>query len=207
MPYNNRESRNSRNSDRYDRDDRSSRSSSSNRDSGRRGGGNRKDARAKRFGSDNFNMLDFGKVFMDETQGQRYDFKLRLLFKTKDGEQVNVFDGDGKGDNEYTPEEAVQLVAKALLEGRAINVCLFEGDDYGSWTGNARIDIKDIESETQEEEPKQRKKSTKAASSTKQKQQRQVKYEVPEAEDEEEFTEDDTEDNLDDTEEDNDLPY
>lgn len=172
-----------------------------NRGSSSRGGnGGGKFSRAN-----NYNMLNFGTAFLDETQNTSYEFKARLMLKTKDGEQVNVWDGDGKGENEYTPEEAAAILAKALLEGRAINVCFFANDD-GSWGGNARIDINGIELDAEPEEKPAARKST-SKTSAKSKTASKRTYEVPPASDEED---DDTEDDEDDYEDEvagDRLPY
>lgn len=174
--------------------------SSRNNRGGRGGNGGGKFSRAN-----NYNMLNFGTAFLDETQNTSYEFKARIMLKTKDGEQVNVWDGDGKGENEYTPEEAAAILAKALLEGRAINVCFFANDD-GSWGGNARIDINGIEldadSAPPEEKPAARKTSAKSKPAASKR-----TYEVPPASDEED---DDTEDDEDDYEDEvsgDRLPY
>lgn len=160
---------------------RNNNSSSRNNRGGRGGNGGGKFSRAN-----NYNMLNFGTAFLDETQNTSYEFKARLMLKTKDGEQVNVWDGDGKGENEYTPEEAAAILAKALLEGRAINVCFFSNDD-GSWGGNARIDINGIELDAEpEEKPAARKSSTKTSASSNKR-----TYEVPPASDEDDDIDED----------------
>lgn len=167
----------------------SSRSSSRSR-------GRQQDTRASKFGKDNFNMLNFGQAFLDETPGKSFEFKARVLLKTKDGQLADVVDGDGKGDNEYTPEESAMLIAKALLEGRAINICFFSQDD-GSWGGNARIDIKGIEGgdadDDDEEEPAPKKSAKAKAPAAKAK--AKPRFEVPEddEDDSEEVTEVDDE--------------
>jgi len=180
MPRPNNRSYNNDNSRSNNRNSRSNRS-----------GGRKQDTRASKFGKDNYNMLNFGQAFLDETPGKLYEFKARVLLKTKDGELVDVVDGDGKGDNEYTPEESAMLIAKALLEGRAINICFFPQDD-GSWGGNARIDIKGLETdedeadEEEEEQPKPRaKKTTAKKPATKAK----PKYEIPQSDDDDELEE------------------
>ena len=181
-----------------------SRSNNRSNKSNRNYGGRKQDTRASKFGKDNYNMLNFGQAFLDETPGKPYEFKARVLLKTKDGELVDVVDGDGKGDNEYTPEESAMLIAKALLEGRAINICFFPQDD-GSWGGNARIDIKGLETDEdeadeEEEQPKSRaKKTTAKKPATKAK----PKYEIPQSDDDDELEE--TEE--DDSEDDEPLPY
>lgn len=176
----------------------SNNSRNSSRSSGKRNyGGRKQDTRASKFGKDNFNMLNFGQAFLDETPDKSFEFKARVMLKTKDGELVDVTDGDGKGDNEYSPEESAMLIAKALLEGRAINICFFAQDD-GSWGGNARIDIKGLNTEDEEEEPKSRAKKTPAKKkATKAK----PVYEIPQADDDDEELEE-TEDDSDD----DDLP-
>lgn len=167
-------------------------SSGRNNRGGRGGNGGGKFSRAN-----NYNMLNFGTAFLDETQNTSYEFKARLMLKTKDGEQVNVWDGDGKGENEYTPEEAAAILAKALLEGRAINVCFFSNDD-GSWGGNARIDINGIELDAEpEEKPAARKTSAKSKPAASKR-----TYEVPPASEDDDDTEDDEDDEENDT-----LPY
>lgn len=142
------------------------------------------DARASKFGADRFNMLDFGYAHLDETPDAKYEFKARVYLKVdKDKNLLDAVDGDGKGDNSYSPEETAALIAKALLEGRAINICYWFKDD-GTWSGNARVDIKGLDNESEEEAPKAKAK----AKTTKAK----PKYEVPEAdEDEEDISEDD----------------
>ena len=197
MPRPNNRSYNSNNSSR----------NNSSRSSGKRNyGGRKQDTRASKFGKDNFNMLNFGQAFLDETPDKSFEFKARVMLKTKDGELVDVIDGDGKGDNEYTPEESAMLIAKALLEGRAINICFFAQDD-GSWGGNARIDIKGLETdedeadEEEEEQPKPRaKKTTAKKPATKAK----PVYEIPQADDDDEELEETEED---DSEDDEPLPY
>lgn len=177
-----------------------SNSSNRNNNSSNRGnrGGRGNSGGGKFSRANNYNMLNFGTAFLDETQNTSYEFKARLMLKTKDGEQVNVWDGDGKGENEFTPEEAAAILAKALLEGRAINVCFFANDD-GSWGGNARIDINGIELDAEpEEKPAARKSSAK--STTKSKTSSKRTYEVPPASDEDD-EEDDTEDDEDDYDE------
>jgi len=164
-------------------------------------GGRRQDTRASKFGKDNFNMLNFGQAFLDETPDKSFEFKARVMLKTKDGELVDVIDGDGKGDNEYTPEESAMLIAKALLEGRAINICFFAQDD-GSWGGNARIDIKGLNTDDEadeEEEPKQR---TKKAPAKKKATKAKPVYDIPQADDDDEELEE-TEESEDDED---DLP-
>lgn len=161
-----------------------------------------KDARAAKFGNDRFNMLNFGQAFLDETPNAKYTFKARVLLKTKDGELTDVVDGDGKGDNVYSPEESAMLIAKALLEGRAINICFFEQED--GWSGNARIDIKDLETDEDDEDeeqappPKKAKPAAKAKSSTKAK----PKFEIPE-----EADDDDEEEAVVEETDDDEMPY
>ena len=149
--------------------------------------GNSGRSKSKFTKANNYNMLNYGTAFLDETDAA-YEFKARIMLKTKDGEQVNVFDGDGKGDNEFTPEESAMLIAKALLEDRAINICFFANDD-GSWGGNARIDITDLR-----EPAKAKRKSSEKPPAAKR------KYEIPEDAGE-------TEEDDDDTEDDEDLAY
>jgi len=176
-----------------------SNSSNRNNNSGNRGnrGGRGGNGGGKFSRANNYNMLNFGTAFLDETQNTSYEFKARLMLKTYNGEQVNVWDGDGKGENEFTPEEAAAILAKALLEGRAINVCFFSNDD-GSWGGNARIDINGIELDAEpEEKPAARKASTKTSAKSKTTSKRT--YEVPPASDDDD-EEDDTEDDEDDYE-------
>lgn len=181
---NNRSYNSSNNNSRYSDD------KGNNRNRGGYSSRRKQDTRASKFGKDNFNMLNFGQGFLDETPDKSFEFKARVMLKTKDGELVDVLDGDGKGDNEYTPEESAQLIAKALLEGRAINICFFPQDD-GSWGGNARIDIKGLEL-TEEEEPEPPK-PTKAKAPARKAKAAKPKYEVPEDEEEDDSEEEITE--------------
>lgn len=174
---------------------------SNNRNNGgyRKSYGKAKDARANKFGKSNFKMVGFGQAFLDEADAN-YDFKCRIKLKGNADGFVNVFD-DSK-ETEYTPEEATELLAKALLEGRAINICFFQQDD-GSWSGNARIDVNGLEEASDDDdEPEEPKKTAKAPkSSVKAKVKSKPKYEVPSDEDTdddeiEEADEDDTEEIL-----------
>lgn len=159
--------------------------------------------RASKFGADRFNMLNFGQAFLDETPDAKYMFKARVLLKTKDGELADVVDGDGKGDNVYTPEESAMLIAKALLEGRAINICFFEQED--GWSGNARIDIKDIDSDAEDDQEEEAPPKTKVKpKTTKAKVKAKPKFEVPEDADEDD---DDEEETVVDEADEEDLPY
>lgn len=176
-----------------------SKSSNSSRRSSRGG-----DARASKFGKDKFNMLNFGYSWLDEVSDKKYEFKSRICLKAKDGELLDVYDKDGEGE-EYTPEQSALLIAKALLEGRAINICYFPNDD-GTWSGNARIDITGLEAgideedeDDEEEEPAPRRKAATPVASKKKSTKKQtpkpapVEYTVPDDADEDEETEDDEE--------------
>lgn len=124
MPFNNRSNNNSR--------------SSSSRF------GKKPAATNKLRGGKDFNMLSFGVGFLDD-DGK--NVKARILLKKEDSNK-GITDERGE---QYTREEAANLLATALLEGRGISLYLFENDD-GSMSGNARIDINGLVEE--QEQPK-----------------------------------------------------
>lgn len=144
------------------------------------------------FSRSDYNMLNALTVFLDEGDGKYGEtFKGRIMLrKNSDGSDAIIADQDGKGD-EYTREEAVKLIAEALLDGAAINCYLFEKeDDRGRvfWSGNGRINIfnvleksSDSDDEEEEEEQPRRKSNvkSKAAKTTKSKVKPEVKYEIP----------------------------
>jgi hypothetical protein len=111
---------------------------------------------------DNFKMLQFGVVYLDECEQGKAEYKVRVLFSSETAKnQPCVKDASNNIIEEYTREEAAELVAKALLAGRGISAYLFDNDD--SYGGNARIDIMGIElDDADEEEPAP--KPTKASS-------------------------------------------
>jgi hypothetical protein len=79
-----------------------------------------------------FNMLSFGKTYVVESN--KGTPKIRILLK-------NVAIKDEQG-NEYTREEAAQLLVDALLSGAAINCHTFDSEE--GYEGNARIDITNV---------------------------------------------------------------
>jgi len=94
----------------------------------------------------NFNMLNALIGFADGAQFDKRSpsmVKFRLLLRT-----TAIRDEDG---NEYSQEEAADLLARALLQGRGINVYLFrnEDDTYG---GNGRINIMNLDEEEGDED-------------------------------------------------------
>lgn len=131
MPFNNNRSNNHS----------SSSSSRSSGGSSRRSGGGAKRSKV----SEDYNMMSFGVGFFDEDG--KYP-KVRILLKKEDA-KVGIVDERG---NEYNREEAAQLVAEALLAGRGISLYLFENDD-GSMSGNARIDVNNLEARESEPTP------------------------------------------------------
>lgn len=167
--------------------------SSSDSGSVRRLGGNKPQGGQRKFKQNDFNMLTFGQGFGDyvTTAGGKEALRVRIMLKNTDV----VLD---EAKDEYTHEQAVQLLAEALLSERGIVCYLFEDDkkNDGSLGGNARIDIKGIEvpdadeddeaDEEEEEEPapapvvktvaKKKAKVTPAKKVTK------VVYEVPQIE-------------------------
>jgi hypothetical protein len=144
MPVNNKRSYNGNNE-----------SSNSRRESGSRGSGRSNSRGASKFkkGGD-FNMLNLITAFGDilDWQGNMPGtIKVRAMLKAdRDKNQINVVD---EQENEYTPEEAVALLADALLNGRALNFYLKLNDD-DSFGGNGRINILGLEVAADEEEEK-----------------------------------------------------
>jgi hypothetical protein len=94
-----------------------------------------------------FNMLNVLMAFADGSQFEEEMpsmIKVRLILRN-----IVIKDEDN---NEYSQEEAVRLLAEALLQGRGINTYLFLNED-GSYGGNGRINIKNlIEEQEQEDE-------------------------------------------------------
>jgi hypothetical protein len=112
----------------------------------------------------NFKMLQFGVTYLDENDGKA-DFKVRVLLSSDDAKnQPCVKDESNNVTEEYTREEAAELVAKALLMGRGITSYLFDNSD--SWGGNARIDISGIELDESEPQPKPAKAAAKSGKRT-----------------------------------------
>lgn len=110
--------------------------------SSRSGGSNRTSRSASSGGkrskvSEDYNMMSFGVGFFDEDG--KYP-KVRILLKKEDA-KVGIVD---ERNNEYSREEAAALIAEALLAGRGISLYLFENDD-GSMSGNARIDVNNLD--------------------------------------------------------------
>ena len=124
---------------------------SNNRSSNSRFG--KKPAATKLRGGKDFNMLTFGVGFLDD-DGK--NVKVRILLKKEDSGK-GIIDESGE---QYSREEAAQLLAAALLEGRGISLYLFENDD-GSMSGNARIDIKGLTAEEEAPAPQAASRRTK----------------------------------------------
>lgn len=103
-------------------------------------------------------MLSFGIAYLDD-DGK---LKSRILLKNENS-KVGIVDERG---NEYTSEEAVQLVAQALLIGRGISIYWFENDD-GSTSGNARIDINGLDASEPEPAPAAKRKAAAPAAKRK----------------------------------------
>jgi hypothetical protein len=98
-----------------------------------------------------FNMLNALAAFADGNQFEEEMpsmVKVRLILRN-----TNIRDEEG---NEYSQEEAAHLLAHALLEGRGINVYLFLNED-GSYGGNGRINVKDLEEEQEQEQEEEEK--------------------------------------------------
>lgn len=146
-----------------------------NKRASRTAGGNRGGVKKIRGGGD-FNMLNALVSFLDEGGGKAV-FKARLLLKNDD--RAPLTDEEG---NEYSREEAAELVKQALLNGHGVNVYYFENSD-GSLSGNGRINVNGL---------------TEAAASTPsakpKKQPAQRRYQDDEQTEEEEFTFDGEED-------------
>jgi hypothetical protein len=127
---------------------------SNNSGGSRRPGSSRGGNGAKKLrGGQEYNMLSFGIAYLDDN-GK--NFKGRVLLKNETS-KVGIVDEQG---NEFTQEEAVVLVAQALLTGRGISMYFFENDD-GSMSGNARIDINGLSVDL-EPEPTTKRKSASA---------------------------------------------
>jgi hypothetical protein len=107
-----------------------------------------------------FNMLNTLIAFCDTNFRRQPDMiRIRAVLK-------NTVIRDEEG-NEYSREDAVQLLAEALLEGRGINFYLLPNED-GSYSGNGRINILELESAStsntaSQSKPKASKSKSKAA--------------------------------------------
>lgn len=88
-------------------------------------------------------------AFIGFADGAQFDkrspsmVKFRLLLRN-----TAIKDEDG---NEYTQEEAAELLVRALLQGRGLNVYLFRNDD-DTYGGNGRINIMNLDEQEEEEE-------------------------------------------------------
>jgi hypothetical protein len=94
-----------------------------------------------------FNMMNALMAFADGSQFEESMppmVKVRLILRTT----TAIMDEEG---NEYSQEEAARLLAEALLQGRGINVYLFQNED-GSYGGNGRINVMNLDDEQEEEE-------------------------------------------------------
>jgi hypothetical protein len=142
-----------------------------------------------------FNMLNALTAFCDTNFRRSPDqIKFRAVLK-------NTVIKDDEG-NEYSQEEAAQLLAAALLEGRGINFYLFQNED-GSYGGNGRINILELESasaSSSKSKPKASKPSKPTATKAKV---TKRNYEQLVEEDEEQDDEDDDNGFIDDTDIDN----
>jgi hypothetical protein len=108
--------------------------------------------------SNKFNMLNALAAFSDTNFRRQPDLiKVRAVLKT-----TVIRDDQG---NEYSREEAAQLLAEALLEGRGINFYLFQNED-GSYGGNGRINILELESASASSSSKSKPKATTLSKST-----------------------------------------
>jgi hypothetical protein len=94
-----------------------------------------------------FNMLNALMAFAD---GSQFEEEMPSMVKVRLILRTNTAIRDEEG-NEYSQEEAAHLLAQALLEGRGINVYLFQNED-GSYGGNGRINVMNLNLEEQEQE-------------------------------------------------------
>lgn len=104
---------------------------------------------AATFKNDRINMLNWGIAYVNESTGKGKDVcTVRIMakkVKTDDGNyDLPEFYLDEEG-NQYTPEQAMVLLAKALLNGGAINCHIFENTD--GMSGNARVNVKGLADE------------------------------------------------------------
>jgi hypothetical protein len=145
--------------------------------------------------SGKFNMLNALTAFCDTDFRRQPDMiKVRAVLKT-----TIIRD---EQNNEYSQEEAAQLLAAALLEGRGLNFYLFQNED-GSYGGNGRINILELESASASSS-KSKPKATKLSKSTATKAKvTKRNYEQLVEEDEEQDDEDDDNGFIDDTDIDN----
>lgn len=106
-------------------------------------------AQPKSFKNDKINMLNFGIAYVNEDAGKGGAVcTVRIMLKKiSDGNGGYIFPDVYKDeqDNEYSPEQAVQLLAQALLNGGAINCHIFENKE--GMSGNARVNIKSVDTE------------------------------------------------------------
>lgn len=184
MPFNNSRSNNRS----------SSSSSRSSGGSSRRSGGGGGAKRSKV--SEDYNMMSFGVGFFDEDG--KYP-KVRILLKKEDA-KVGIVD---ERNNEYSREEAAALIAEALLAGRGISLYLFENDD-GSMSGNARIDVNNLEVSEPEPAPAAKRKPAPAAGKRKV---APAVREYPPIVDADLDEDDEDDDFVDESDDDTDVPY
>lgn len=115
-------------------------------------------------------MLNFGTVWMNEGTGKAV-FKADIKLKNTD----TISDSE---DNSYSPEEAVELLAKALLSGKGVSIYLFDSDSANAeWSGNARINIEELAGDSKNHKREETKR-TKSAPAKR-------RYQEPEEEEEE----------------------